>query len=109
MRRTAPSPSACEHASALIHLEMGTTLQRQGDFNGTLAEIRAAVRLRPADGSFRGQLDATLQAKADRADALAALHREVVGLKPDDFAGHLDLARKMVAQKDLDGAVALFH
>ena len=108
-RRLQADLAASEHAIALIHLEMGKALKAKGDFDGALAEIREATRLRPADSAFREQLDVTLKAKADRDAALAALRHEAAGLKPDDVAGHLGLARRMVAQKDLDGAVAEFR
>ena len=108
-RRLQADLAASEHAIALIHFEMGKTLHAKGDFDGALAEFREAVVLRPDDATFRGQLEATLKATADRDSALAALRREAAGLKPGDFAGHLGLARRMVEKKDLDGAVAEFR
>ncbi len=108
-RRLQADLAASEHAIALIHFEMGKTLHGKGDFDAALAEIREAVRLRPDDATFRGQLEVTLKAKADRDGALAALRREAVRLKPGDFAGHLGLARRMAEKKDLDGAIAEFR
>ena len=130
---------ASEHAIALIRLEMGKTLQGQGDFDGALAQIRAAIRSQPGNRAAHRELGLALVSQGDldgaraefqatnpdpglalaeyadavrlsgKTDEAVAAARESVRLTPGSEMTHRNLGWALLGKSDLAGSAAAFR
>jgi tetratricopeptide (TPR) repeat protein len=88
-----------------LHLSLGMTLGRQGDWDGQITEDREALRLNPNNDRAHVSLGYALSRKNDR-DGAVAEYREALRLNPDSEGAHLSLAILNSQLGDWDGAIA---
>jgi len=98
---------AAHPGSAVAHNSLALALRDKGDRDGTIAEVREAVRLDPKYAAARVNLGLTLR-KQDLDGAIAEI-REAIRHDPKFAVAHDNLGLLLKAKGDVDGALAEFH
>ncbi len=92
----------------VVHYEVGTALQRQGQVDEAMAEFRRAVEFEPDGAPARFQLGTCLEAMG-RLDEAMAEYRRVIELDPKGAPGHHQLGVCWQAMGRLDKAMAEYR
>jgi Flp pilus assembly protein TadD len=87
---------------------LGTALNRQGDFEGAIRQFQEILRLKPDDVAAHDNLGNAFS-KEGRIDDAIRQFQEALRLKPGDIAAHYNLGTVLYQQGDLDGALSQFQ
>lgn len=91
-----------------LHISLGITLGREGNWDGQVAEEREALRLSPNNDRAHVALGAALAQKDDQDGAMAE-YREAIRLNPNDDLAHSNLGNRLMHKGDWDGANAEYR
>jgi len=87
------------------HVDLGVALGNKGDWDGEIAEERAALRLNPKNDMAHVDLGVALGGKGDWDGAIAE-ERAALRLNPKNDMAHVDLGVALGGKADWDGAIA---
>jgi serine/threonine-protein kinase len=99
--------AALRPQSAFAVDRLANTLEKAGQFDGAVAELRDDVRLNPHDALAHYNLARALEREGKFDEALAEW-REATRLNPDDALAHYNLARKLELHGKGDEATTEF-
>ena len=91
-----------------LHISLGITLGRKGDWDGQIAEEREALRLNPNNDRAHVSLGVALSQKDDQEGAIAE-YREAIRLNPNNDQAHINLGNRLAHKGDWDGAIAEYR
>jgi len=86
------------------HVDLGVALGNKGDWDGEIAEERAALRLNPKNDMAHVDLGVALGGKGDWDGAIAE-ERAALRLNPNNGGAHNYLGNALYTKGDLDGAI----
>ncbi len=89
------------------HMVQREMLEKQGNLDGAIAEVRLAMAIKPTDGAVYHTRAKLLQAKGDFKSALED-YNKAISLLPRAFAFYDNRGLLKTAMGDLDGAIADF-
>jgi TonB family protein len=90
--------------AAMDHYHRGQALSDQGDWDGAIAEYRAAIRIQPDYAPAYALLGEALQQKGDLDGAIAEF-QAVLRLNPNNASMHLQLGLVFEEKRDLNAAL----
>ena len=104
--QSAAAQSAATDAES--HFEKATTLHQKSDVEAEIAELREAIRLKPAFAEAHLNLGLALFKRREK-DAAINEYREAIRLKPDLPEAHLALGIALGWKGDPNGAIAEYR
>ena len=90
------------------HFSLATVFHADGDNQGAIRHLRAAIRIDPAYVAARNDLAVVLYEEGRNAEAIAELE-EVLRLSPVNSRAHTDLGIALIQENRFDDAIRQFR